>query len=320
MSVVPLLQLLVLLAVGQLLQDASAISIPRQETEAYSRNSTRQLQDLGGLCTTGHILSDMETACCGAGQAGNGGHRRVQAECEGIPTSCSQECAPMFINYYETCQESVISLFDRPKREAFAALFGECRAAVQNMCVHDDAPADTPTTTHNSWQLAMNINPSDRHNFGWGSVDGEGGWPVDGNSVGFAQHAFTNDYMDSAAWHQPANFVAIVRHEYGQCNAARVWQLQDSDVSLFDYFKDGNSYPRAQVTTGGPVKTVIHRQIPEDPIFGAEGDLVFNWFFANNGARIALTSAFLSQTDANDDDTHGLGAVHTDTSFCAAVR
>ena len=159
MSVVPLLQLLVLLAVGQLLQDASAISIPRQETEAYSRNSTRQLQDLGGLCTTGHILSDMETACCGAGQAGNGGHRRVQAECEGIPTSCSQECAPMFINYYETCQESVISLFDRPKREAFAALFGECRAAVQNMCVHDDAPADTPTTTHNSWQLAMNINP-----------------------------------------------------------------------------------------------------------------------------------------------------------------
>jgi len=50
----------------------------------------------------------------------------------------------------------------------------------------------------------------------------------------------------------------------------------------------------------------------QDPITGkAGGGLVFNWWYSNNGARIATTKAHWSGTlsgeDQNDDDTHGLG-------------
>jgi hypothetical protein len=61
------------------------------------------------------------------------------------------------------------------------------------------------------------------------------------------------------------------------------------------------------VPSGGPVFSVAHNQKPEDPIFGYDGDLVFNWWHANNGARIALNGGHLSDHDVNDDDTHGLG-------------
>ena len=33
------------------------------------------------------------------------------------------------------------------------------------------------------WSLAMNINPADGHNFGWGEVGGDRGWPVDASAA-----------------------------------------------------------------------------------------------------------------------------------------
>ena len=44
-----------------------------------------------------------------------------------------------------------------------------------------------------------------------------------------------------------------------------------------------------------------------DPIFGIDGNLAFNWWYSNNGARICLDGGHLSKADANDDDTHGIG-------------
>jgi len=166
-----------------------------------------------------------------------------------------------------------------------------------------------PMQITNAWELAMNINPSDGHNFGWGAVDGAQGWPVDGRPVGSSGEAFTTDFMDSTAWSQPCNFIAIVRHEAGLCDAARVWQFRNSGISLQDYFSDqeGNPHQRSQVTTGGPLFTVENTHKEGDPIFTYDGDLVFNWFHANNGARIAVVGGFLSDVDVNDDDTHGLG-------------
>ena len=47
--------------------------------------------------------------------------------------------------------------------------------------------------------------------------------------------------------------------------------------------------------------------IKNDPIFSVTGDLAMNWWYANNGVRIALNGGYLSARDANDDNTHGLG-------------
>ena len=45
----------------------------------------------------------------------------------------------------------------------------------------------------------------------------------------------------------------------------------------------------------------------DDPIFSLPGDLVINWWYSDNGVRIALTGGYLSQANDNDDNTHGLG-------------
>lgn len=44
----------------------------------------------------------------------------------------------------------------------------------------------------------------------------------------------------------------------------------------------------------------------DDPVFSVPGDLAINWWYGNNGARIALTGGHLS-ADVDDDNTHGLG-------------
>ena len=45
----------------------------------------------------------------------------------------------------------------------------------------------------------------------------------------------------------------------------------------------------------------------DDPIFSLPGDLAINWWYHDNGARIALTGGHLSQPNIDDDSTHGLG-------------
>ena len=47
--------------------------------------------------------------------------------------------------------------------------------------------------------------------------------------------------------------------------------------------------------------------INDDPIFSVTGNLAMNWWYANNGVRIALDGGYLSAESANDDNTHGLG-------------
>lgn len=63
------------------------------------------------------------------------------------------------------------------------------------------------------------------------------------------------------------------------------------------------------VTEGGPIQRSSSKSayMGDDPIFSIGGDLAFNWGYANNGVRITLTGGNLSQPNANDDDTHGLG-------------
>ena len=54
---------------------------------------------------------------------------------------------------------------------------------------------------------------------------------------------------------------------------------------------------RQIVTSGGSIQESIAEEaenLEDDPIFSVDGDLAFNWAYANNGCRIALTGGILS--------------------------
>ena len=45
----------------------------------------------------------------------------------------------------------------------------------------------------------------------------------------------------------------------------------------------------------------------DDPVFSIPGDIAINWWYVNNGCRMALTGGHLSPEDSDDDNTHGFG-------------
>merc|ERR1719220_2530610 len=74
-----------------------------------------------------------------------------------------------------------------------------------------------------------------------------------------------------------------------------------------------------QVTAASPTRTSMHtsraasKAAAQIPFFGVpDGGLVFNWWYSNNGARIANPAGYknpyaLPGTGENNDDVHGLG-------------
>ena len=67
---------------------------------------------------------------------------------------------------------------------------------------------------------------------------------------------------------------------------------------------------REIATQGGAKQVFIVENMAnndDDPIFSLPGDLAINWWYSDNGVRIALTGGHLSPPNANDDNTHGLG-------------
>jgi hypothetical protein len=102
---------------------------------------------------------------------------------------------------------------------------------------------------------------------------------------------------------------------------SKTWKLLDDTKSLYDYF---STYPGRMLVTGDGSKNDNHisSDIPnfaeglsgdwKDPIFGADGGLAFNWYYSNNGARIAVPGGYkipynLPSAGENNDDLHGLG-------------
>ena len=82
----------------------------------------------------GEGMQTMLTACCPAGGGGRGGqHRRgLQGGCSGFPASCSAECAELFVEYYEVCQDTIALLLADQKVD-FDNFFGQCSEADQGM-------------------------------------------------------------------------------------------------------------------------------------------------------------------------------------------
>eukprot|EP01084_Bolivina_argentea_P144492 253495_1 len=162
------------------------------------------------------------------------------------------------------------------------------------------------------WYLGMNMNPCDGSNFGYG-----GPW-ADNSDVGTTQQALTHDFLNNSVWNMPVGYITIARHHNAICEMSKTWEFTDKSKSIYEYF---SNYPGRIYATGDGSQSDTHIQADmptifegqnTDPIFGADGGLVFNWWYSNNGARIANPGGYkipysLPGTGENNDDLHGLG-------------
>ena len=113
--------------------------------------------------------------------------------------------------------------------------------------------------------------------------------------MGSANTAFTNDFVNIDIWKKPVSFITIARHVDGQCTMSKTWELTDETKSMYDYF---STYPGRIYATGDGSEDDNHisSDIPDsadglngewkDTIFGAEGGLVFNWYYGDKGLFI----------------------------------
>lgn len=163
-------------------------------------------------------------------------------------------------------------------------------------------------TDGSQWKLAFNIHASDGHNFGYGAQAWE-----DENDVGSDATAFVADYKNYDVTIDIANFIAIVRHQDGLCEAARVWKFVNIGKTLHEYL-DTDQTLRLKATYNHSIHSFISDSIKDkenDPIFSVDGGLVFNWHFGNNGVRIGNSKTWhkdgLPAEGDSQDDYHGIG-------------
>jgi len=159
-----------------------------------------------------------------------------------------------------------------------------------------------------AWKLALNINPDDGHNFGYGAS----AWD-DENDVGNTTTAFTADYKNYDVALETANFIAIVRHQDGVCDAARVWEFLTAGKTLHEYMNIKKT--SRLVATHSSTSTYISPNMANkdmDPIFAVDGALVFNWWHSNDGTRIGNSNAHcgdnLPASNVNTNAFYGLGS------------
>jgi len=160
------------------------------------------------------------------------------------------------------------------------------------------------------WKLAFNINADDGHNFGYEA----NAWEDDTN-VGTDGNAFIADYKSNDVTLEIANFIAIVRHQNGTCEAARVWEFLTPGNTLHEYL-DTDKTSRLIATYDNSTYTYISPTMvnqDEDPIFAVDGGLTFNWLYSDNGVRIGNSEAYIWGNDlprvtgTSDDSYQGLG-------------
>lgn len=156
------------------------------------------------------------------------------------------------------------------------------------------------------WKLAFNLNAEDGHAFGYSTEAWE-----DDTDVGTEAKAFTADYKSYAVTLETVNFIAIVRHQDGVCEAARVWELRTQGKPLREYLdsvktsKEFATYENCTYAFTSP--NMLDKDM--DPIFAVDGGLVFNWRWSDNGVRIGNSKAFCEgDLTANHNDNYfGLG-------------
>eukprot|EP01052_Picozoa_sp_SAG31_P066431 SAG31_NODE_25231_length_465_cov_1.270492_1_plen_155_part_11 len=82
-------------------------------------------------------LSEMFAACCPNG--GSSGHRRSLQDqgCEHLPETCPVACAPLFIDFFEGCQDMIGELTPT-EQHAFAGFHAGCAETAQQQAAISD--------------------------------------------------------------------------------------------------------------------------------------------------------------------------------------
>jgi len=159
------------------------------------------------------------------------------------------------------------------------------------------------------WKLALNIHGADGHNFGYEAEAWE-----DDSDVGTDATAFVADYKKYDVILETANFIAIVRHNNGICEAARVWEFLEWGKTLQWYLDSKITYrliaTHDNYTSSYISSTMLKKDF--DPIFAEDGALTFNWRYSDNGVRIGNSQTFcgdggLPAANVNSDNYFGLG-------------
>jgi len=159
------------------------------------------------------------------------------------------------------------------------------------------------------WKLALNIHGADGHDFGYEADAWE-----DDSHLGTDATAFIKDYKNYDVTLETANFIAIVRHHNGICEAARVWEFLVYGKTLQTYF-DSQITSRLVATYNNHTSSWISPIMANkdlDPIFAEDGALTFNWLYVDNGVRIGNSQTYCSNgglpaKNVNSDDYLGLG-------------
>jgi len=156
------------------------------------------------------------------------------------------------------------------------------------------------------WKLAYNIHPDDGHDFGYNQEAWE-----DETNVGSVNSAFQADYKRDDVTRETANFIAIVRHQNGVCDAARVWEFEIRGKSLSYYLSPSESSWNRATSDEYIYDYNDYTSKFKDCIFSVDGGLVFNWLYKDNGVRIGVSGNYRGSgvlpEDPDDDTFVGLG-------------
>eukprot|EP01043_Picozoa_sp_COSAG02_P022963 COSAG02_NODE_1211_length_13860_cov_3.931618_2_plen_1693_part_00 len=180
--------------------DQAHIIIRTAETSsAPTRGRRAQAGAQHGTCPAGTLeirVAEVSDACCDA-DAGQGGHRLLQADCA-LPGACpSEDCAATFSAFYEECAGELATMPGLPLNE-YESLYESCRAMVQAesslamqlgvSCTEDgvsigDCIPECAELTH-GFLLLLNIDGEDRkfscqlHHavYSWLGGAGDGGY------------------------------------------------------------------------------------------------------------------------------------------------
>jgi len=157
------------------------------------------------------------------------------------------------------------------------------------------------------WKLAYNIHADDGHDFGYNQEAWE-----DETNVGSVDRAFQADYKSDDVTRETANFIAIVRHQNGLCDAARVWEFESRGKSLSYYLSPSESSWNRATSDNYTYEYIEYiPSMKKDCIFTVDGGLVFNWLYKDNGVRIGVSGNYrgtgLLPENPDDDTFVGLG-------------
>eukprot|EP01052_Picozoa_sp_SAG31_P002201 SAG31_NODE_75_length_27561_cov_28.859333_5_plen_1170_part_00 len=107
----------------------------REEQASSVKDMERRRRMQNAEICHGAGLSEMFAACC----PNHGGHRRSLQDhgCDVLPDTCPVACAPLFIDFFEGC-EDMISDLTPTEQQAFAGLYADCTEMAQQQAAISD--------------------------------------------------------------------------------------------------------------------------------------------------------------------------------------